>query len=609
MDYSGDQYVTAEEAEARARELGCSGTHTHVIDGVTYYMPCANMTEYESLGGEQTCKQLTDSAISKANSVPKACGWSDDELAFTWWADNSLPWSVLSELAGDDFDWSSEPAGDWNYYWKCYWTRKAQLGSDIPANLPEWAKPNGESLTIDEAREWQLKWFKNAQELVTYWKALGCPPSGSLAATLLAHGVNIEREVSADIVLKGARHGGLSFGEGDSGEGVFQTHERGLSESQAKNLGGMTFGWDPVAISGDHLSRLQKLHDGDWLGGYEEAKQPGGTSKALARLVKEARKSVETELDNRALDLVEPISVHTDMRLWRTSPTEDTYWEGGEMFSPGNQFRENKLRMVAENKLDNKKILSNFKVSRVGEGEPKLTQSTGEEIIRGSLADLTVGEEPKIYEPGSAGSTSKAWSRLKRIQKFKWKAGTQDPYYKEFFLSDAGVLNGRWIFQYAPTSDGRQWMMSKPKDQKSFGVEEEEITNPMSVQIAKAEEVGDDQIVVGPVLIPDKVDGQGDIIGAPAIQQTAYDFLSQFNSYTKLGIQHKMFPSSLKLLESWILKEDWTVGGRTFTKGSWFLTTKVLDNNLWKKIKSGLVTGYSIGGLGSGRQLNAEDNP
>ena len=48
-----DVYSTAEEAEERAKEIGCSGIHSHDEDGNTVYMPCSTHDEYEELTGEE----------------------------------------------------------------------------------------------------------------------------------------------------------------------------------------------------------------------------------------------------------------------------------------------------------------------------------------------------------------------------------------------------------------------------------------------------------------------------------------------------------------------------------------------------------------------------
>jgi len=47
-----DVYSTQEEAEERARAIGCVGTHSHDEDGETVYMPCENHEDYMRLTGD-----------------------------------------------------------------------------------------------------------------------------------------------------------------------------------------------------------------------------------------------------------------------------------------------------------------------------------------------------------------------------------------------------------------------------------------------------------------------------------------------------------------------------------------------------------------------------
>ena len=50
-----DLYETEEEALAKAKEIGCVGTHTHEVNGKIMYMPCEKMEDYTKLtGGEHT---------------------------------------------------------------------------------------------------------------------------------------------------------------------------------------------------------------------------------------------------------------------------------------------------------------------------------------------------------------------------------------------------------------------------------------------------------------------------------------------------------------------------------------------------------------------------
>ena len=47
-----DKYTTIEEAQARAEDIGCSGTHQHTEDGQTIYMPCSTHNEYMQRTGQ-----------------------------------------------------------------------------------------------------------------------------------------------------------------------------------------------------------------------------------------------------------------------------------------------------------------------------------------------------------------------------------------------------------------------------------------------------------------------------------------------------------------------------------------------------------------------------
>ena len=63
-----DVFSTPQEAQERAKEIGCSGIHSHTEDGETIYMPCETHEEYEELTGDdvkmtienlhETAKQL-----------------------------------------------------------------------------------------------------------------------------------------------------------------------------------------------------------------------------------------------------------------------------------------------------------------------------------------------------------------------------------------------------------------------------------------------------------------------------------------------------------------------------------------------------------------------
>jgi hypothetical protein len=76
----GDKFTTREEAEARAEQLGCSGSHTMEVDGFVVYMPCATHSGYESLIGDSdtyTRSQKIQMPFNEFTLIPLA---SDAEI-------------------------------------------------------------------------------------------------------------------------------------------------------------------------------------------------------------------------------------------------------------------------------------------------------------------------------------------------------------------------------------------------------------------------------------------------------------------------------------------------------------------------------------------------
>jgi hypothetical protein len=55
-----DVFSTPQEAQERAKEIGCSGIHSHDEDGETIYMPCETHEEYEELTGDRVKMTVED---------------------------------------------------------------------------------------------------------------------------------------------------------------------------------------------------------------------------------------------------------------------------------------------------------------------------------------------------------------------------------------------------------------------------------------------------------------------------------------------------------------------------------------------------------------------
>jgi site-specific DNA-adenine methylase len=127
------------------------------------------------------------------------------------------------------------------------------------------------------------------------------------------------------------------------------------------------------------------------------------------------------------------------------------------------------------------------------------------------------------------------------------------------------------------------------------------------VALEKAE--GEKRLVTGIVLEPGtpmETDAHNDFIRAPAIERAAHRFLAAYNRRTRMGVMHAVFGElGIELVESYIAPVDMKLGGQDVKKGSWVMTVRVLSDDLWRRVKNGSITGFSIGGIAT---VPAEDD-
>jgi len=168
-------------------------------------------------------------------------------------------------------------------------------------------------------------------------------------------------------------------------------------------------------------------------------------------------------------------------------------------------------------------------------------------------------------------------------------------------LENGGKLNPA---QGLPGGSGINPNPKKPvlKDDDGDTVEKSVM---LDVEIVKV--ISERQEVTGVVLQPEVVDAQADIIGADVIEKAAGDFLAGFNKTTKLGLMHKSFPKgAFQLRQSFIAPNDMVIANKTVKKGSWIMVVKILDSELWKKVKEGKLAGFSIGGKAKVQKLSSQ---
>ncbi|MBU0517267.1 MAG: hypothetical protein KJ621_21130 [Proteobacteria bacterium] len=102
----------------------------------------------------------------------------------------------------------------------------------------------------------------------------------------------------------------------------------------------------------------------------------------------------------------------------------------------------------------------------------------------------------------------------------------------------------------------------------------------------------DKQIVYGVVYEPEIPDKQGDYATVEDIEKAAHDFMEEYRS---IKVQHEQEINAYPI-ESYIAPVDFTLEAEFVRKGSWVMVVKVKDTDVWKGIKEGVYTGFSLGG-------------
>lgn len=128
-------------------------------------------------------------------------------------------------------------------------------------------------------------------------------------------------------------------------------------------------------------------------------------------------------------------------------------------------------------------------------------------------------------------------------------------------------------------------------------------------QMLYFQEVEDQRIVVSPAMIPDKKiprkdEDTGEIyyvyFSANTIAKAA-EYLMKYNKQSHSNLNHeRVYSDDMYVMESWIKESDndksTNYGFGDLPAGTWFVKFRVLNDNAWKKIKSGELRGLSVEG-------------
>lgn len=103
------------------------------------------------------------------------------------------------------------------------------------------------------------------------------------------------------------------------------------------------------------------------------------------------------------------------------------------------------------------------------------------------------------------------------------------------------------------------------------------------------------------VMLPDEVDMHGDITSEEEVRKACHNF----NEFCRQpNLFHIESTELFSIVESYISPVDFKLNEEEVKKGTWLATIQVKDDNLWALIKSGEISGLSIGAIATVETLD-----
>jgi hypothetical protein len=371
-------------------------------------------------------------------------------------------------------------------------------------------------------------------------------------------------------------------------------------------------GWEPVEFDDGAKQDLQDLLGDDFPQLLEAARK--GDSQGLSDAVEPfyaPDRWGQLPLPTRhVLAYVRPIRIHTDLRMRMDGPPAEE-WFGGEVMTPVNQFGSNAFE--ANMMLHSGELVLPVGTRRgarkaCGLGQKKMKKAEPRLFISGPIAwmDITDGG-PFVAPPGGSGNDETGWARLTQRCGFRWVAGVQQPEAAEFWFSFWGneALSGVWLFRKG--QGGAELVRPEKQALESPVMADIEMTKrgarKRACPIVKRDD--EQRIVIGPVLVPEETDLQGQVISADEIEKAAHDFLARYNRGTRVGLMHRRVQKSIELVESWIERNDVKYSEETVKAGTWMMAHHVVDDEIWAGVQAGTYTGFSVDGVAQIQRLSS----
>lgn len=101
----------------------------------------------------------------------------------------------------------------------------------------------------------------------------------------------------------------------------------------------------------------------------------------------------------------------------------------------------------------------------------------------------------------------------------------------------------------------------------------------------------DERYVEGVVYAPNEIDTWGEFMDAEGVQTLAYRFMQNVALAASIDTGHDNNPNGSTPVQSFVAVKD---DPRGYPEGAWVLGVKVLNDDVWAKVKKGDISGFSF---------------
>lgn len=185
-----------------------------------------------------------------------------------------------------------------------------------------------------------------------------------------------------------------------------------------------------------------------------------------------------------------------------------------------------------------------------------------------------------------------------------WFIDNESNYRPKEVRPDGGPTDGtiNWLIQGG--SAGRAWaksILAEEQILKSYSgkvlesdLNTEDVMRPKAFNIEVQKALNEELMQVTYVAMQEGTDLHGDYTSLDEVRKAKESFNK---SMQRANLFHLVMTDSFSVIESYLAPADMTLNEHFVAKGTWLMTLQVHDDTLWQMIKSGEISGISIGAV------------